>query len=85
MIDARMKEALKRTKKHLVRHLEDINDEIDQDNGRIKNHMLLDGIKDDVKTLACLEKLMKSEGDEGEESPEEGEETTVSRSASVLK
>ena len=85
MMNARMKEALTRTKKHLVRHLEDINDEIDMDNGRIKDHMLLDGIKDSVKTLACLEKLMKPEGGEGDEGDEDGEEASVSRTVSMLK
>ena len=58
MMDERMKEALERTKKHLVRHLEDLNDEIDQDGCRIKDHMVLDGLKDCAKTLRCIGELM---------------------------
>lgn len=53
-MDERKKEALMRTDAHLVRHLEDLNDEIDRENGRIKDHMVLDGIKDAVKTLRCI-------------------------------
>ena len=66
MMDERTMEALERTKKHLVRHLEDLNDEIDQANGRIENHMVLDGLKDCAKTLRCIGELMgwtgKSDG-----------------------
>lgn len=60
MIDERMKEALERTEKTLCRHLEDLNDQVDQDGGRIKDHMVLDGIKDVVKSLRCLKDLMGS-------------------------
>lgn len=62
MMDERMKEALERTKKHLVRHLEDLNDEIDQDGCRIKDHMVLDGLKDCAKTLRCIGELMGGTG-----------------------
>lgn len=58
MMDERMKEALVRTQKTLCRHLEDLNDQVDQDNGRIKDHMVLDGIKDSVKSLRCIKELM---------------------------
>ncbi|MBR6448331.1 MAG: hypothetical protein IKS96_07390 [Fibrobacter sp.] len=58
MMDERTKEALGRTWKHLVRHLEDLNDEIDQNDGRIEKHMNLDGIKDAVKTMRCIKELM---------------------------
>lgn len=58
MMDDRMKEVLERTKKTLCRHLEDLNDQVEQDGGRIKYHMVLDGIKDSVKTLRCLKELM---------------------------
>lgn len=53
-MDERKKTALMRTDEHLVRHLEDLNDEIDRADGRIKDHMVLDGIKDAVKTLHCI-------------------------------
>lgn len=75
MMDERTKQALKRTWKHLVRHLEDLNDEIDQDDGRIKDHMALDSLKDCVKTMRCIKDLMAedkaAEGDEGSESEPE--------------
>ena len=58
MIDERMKEALERTEKTLCRHLEDLNDQVDQDGGRIKNHMVLDGVKDCAKALKDIKKIM---------------------------
>lgn len=64
-MDERMKEALERTQKTLCRHLEDLNDQVDQDGGRIKDHMVLDGIKDSVKSLHCIKELMA----EGAEAP----------------
>ena len=54
----RMKAVLERTEKTLCRHLEDLNDQVERDGGRIKDHMTLDGIKDSVKTLRCLKELM---------------------------
>lgn len=48
---------MERTKEHLLRHLEDLNDQIDQDGGRISDHMTLDGIKDCLKALHCLKEL----------------------------
>ena len=59
----RMKAVLERTEKTLCRHLEDLNDQVEQDGGRIKDHMVLDGIKDSVKSLRCIKELM-SEGAE---------------------
>ena len=63
MMDERMKEALERTKKTLCRHLEDLNDQVEQDGGRIKDHMTLDGIKDVLKSLKCLKILMEDNGE----------------------
>lgn len=54
----RMKTVLERTEKTLCRHLEDLNDQVEQDGGRIKDHMVLDGIKDSVKTLYHIKELM---------------------------
>lgn len=70
MMDERMKEALERTQKTLCRHLEDLNDQVDQDGGRIKDHMVLDGIKDSVKSLRCIKELMA-----------EGAEATTAKTA----
>lgn len=75
MMNERMKEALKRTKRVLVRHMEDLCDGVAQDGGRIKDHMVLDGFKDVVKTLRCIGELMEKEnaGEGGEDSEEESE------------
>lgn len=58
MMNARTREALMRTHEHLVRHLEDLNDQIDVDGDRIKDHMVLDGLKDCVKTLCRLHEML---------------------------
>ena len=58
MMNARTKEALMRTQEHLVRHLEDLNDQSDGDGERIKDHMVVDGLKDSVKTLRCLHEML---------------------------
>lgn len=59
----RMKAALERTEKTLCRHLEDLNDQVDQDGGRIKDHMVLDGIKDVLKSVRCLTEIMPVNGE----------------------
>lgn len=59
----RMKAVLERTEKTLCRHLEDLNDQVEQDGGRIKNHMTLDGIKDVLKSVRCLMELMSGNGE----------------------
>ena len=58
-----MKAVLERTEKTLCRHLEDLNDQVDQDGGRIKDHMVLDGIKDVLKSVRCLAEIMSVNGD----------------------
>lgn len=63
MMNERMKEALERTQKTLCRHLEDLNDQVEQDGGRIKDHMVLDGIKDSVKSLHCIKELVAEDTD----------------------
>lgn len=57
MMDERMKNVLERTEKTLTRHLEDLNDQVDVNNGRIKDHMVLDGIKDSLKSVRCCLEL----------------------------
>ena len=61
-MNERMKKVLDRTEETLCRHLEDLNDQVEQDDGRIRDHMVLDGIKDSVKSLRCIKELM-AEGD----------------------
>lgn len=58
----RMKKVLERTEETLCRHLEDLIDQVDVDNGRIKDHMTLDGIKDVLKSVRCLMDIMKGNG-----------------------
>lgn len=58
----RIKKVLERTEETLCRHLEDLNDMVDVDGGRIKDHMTLDGIKDCVKSLKNLSEVMKGNG-----------------------
>ena len=58
MMDERMKNVLERTKETLTRHLEDLNDQVDVNNGRIKDHMVLDGIKDSLKSVRCCLELV---------------------------
>ena len=59
----RMKAVLERTEKTLCRHLEDLNDQVEQDGGRIRDHMVLDGIKDVLKSARCLMELMSGNGE----------------------
>lgn len=54
----RMKAVLERTEKTLCRHLEDLNDQVDQDGGRIKDHMILDGIKDCLESIKCYNEIV---------------------------
>ncbi|MBO7412779.1 MAG: hypothetical protein J6U20_03840 [Fibrobacter sp.] len=86
MIDERMKEALKRTKRVLVRHLEDLCDEVAQDGCRIKDHMTLDGFKDAVKTLRCIGEIMAKDksGENGGDSEEDADVETASPAKSRL-
>lgn len=83
MTEERMMVALERTRKHLVRHLEDLNDEIDNADGRIKDHMVVDGLKDSVKTLRCIKELM-GEGESGVDH-EASEDAEVARNVSPLR
>ena len=59
MMDERTKKAFERTRNNAVRHLEDLNDVIDMDGGRIKDHMTLDGLKDAVKIVCKVESAMR--------------------------
>lgn len=56
MIDCKMKEVLERTEKTLCDHLVDLNDQVDQV-GHIQNPMVLDGIKDVVKSLKYIKEI----------------------------
>lgn len=58
----KMKHELERTESVLCRHLEDLNDMVEQDGGRIKHHMTLDAYKDCIKSVKCLQEIMKGNG-----------------------
>ena len=77
----RMKAVLERTEKTLCRHLEDLNDQVDQDGGRIKDHMVLDGLKDCAKTLRCIKELLTEGESETQDGTTDDSETTERRSA----
>lgn len=61
-MDEKMKTVLERTKATLCRHLEDINDAVDANGGRVEDHMTIDGIKDSLKGLAYIKELMQVNG-----------------------
>ena len=48
------KQLMERTETNLMRHLEDLNNEIDRHGGHIMDHMVLDGIKDVLKCLRYI-------------------------------
>ena len=48
---------LERTEHVLFRHLQDLNDEVEQNDGHVRDHMVIDGYKDVVKTLKNLKVL----------------------------
>ena len=57
-MDDMAKKTLERTRGTLLRHLEDLNDEVEQNDGRIGNPMVLDGMKDAITSLDCLNDMM---------------------------
>ena len=60
MTEQEMADIMARTKCALARHLEDLMDDIDQDEGRISSRKILGGIHEAVDTMSKLDKL--SEG-----------------------
>ncbi|MBO7060138.1 MAG: hypothetical protein J6W54_03445 [Fibrobacter sp.] len=58
MMTERMKAVLERTEKTLCRHLEDLNDDVDRDGGRIKDHMTIDGIRDCLESIKCHNEIV---------------------------
>lgn len=61
MSEERMNEALERTRIALIRHLEDLNDEIDADGGRISCPKILDGMMDAVNGLVAIDGMMDND------------------------
>ena len=58
IIDEKTMKELERTEHTLRRHLEDLNDQVEANNGRIKDHMVLDGFKDCLKGLKDKAKIV---------------------------
>lgn len=54
------KDTMERTRCALERHLEDLMDEIDQNNGRISSRKVLVGIHDVLDSMCYLDTLTKS-------------------------
>ena len=59
----KMKHELTRAENVLCRHLEDLNDMVDQDGGRIKKHETLDAYKDCLMSIKCHGEIMKEGGE----------------------
>lgn len=57
-MDEKTMKELERTENTLRRHLEDLNDQVEANNERIKDHMTLDGIKDCLKALKDKAKIV---------------------------
>ena len=76
-MDDMTKKTLERTRGTLLRHLEDLNDEVEQNDGRISNHMVLDGMKDAITSLDCLNGIM-AEPESTVTDPPKGKVYTVS-------
>jgi len=60
MTEKEMKDIMARTKCALARHLEDLMDEIDQDDGRISSRKVLGGIHEAVDTMSKLDAMSES-------------------------
>lgn len=63
-MDENEKNIIIRTKLNLLRNLESINDAIDSSVLPLGDHMVLDDIKDTVKSLKCIKELVGSAGGE---------------------
>lgn len=59
----KLKHELERAEHNLCRHLEDLNDQVDQDGDRIKDHMTLDAYKDCLKSIKYHSEIMHGNGD----------------------
>lgn len=58
-MDERTKKVLERTREKFVRHLEDLNDMVEHDGGRIKDCTTRKGMKDCVSAICKIDGRMK--------------------------
>lgn len=52
------KKTLERTEMALCMHLEVLDEEIERANGDVKDHMIIDGVKDAVKSIKNIQEMM---------------------------
>ena len=52
------KKTLERTERALCMHLEVLDEEIDRAGGDVKDHMIIDGVKDAVKSIKNIQEMM---------------------------
>ena len=57
----KLKHELNRAETVLCRHLEDLNDQVEQDGGRIKKHETLDAYKDCLNAIKCHDEIMSKD------------------------
>jgi hypothetical protein len=63
MMTEKTKETLERTERALCMHLDVLDGEIERAGGDVKNHMVIDGVKDAVKSIRNIhETMMMSNG-----------------------
>lgn len=60
MMDETEKKVLARTKENLLRNLDAINGHVEQDGFPVEDHMVVDDIKDCVKSLRCIHEMTKA-------------------------
>lgn len=80
-MDDTSKKMLERTRDTLTRHLEDLNDEVDYNGGRISDPCVLDGISTALRSLTCIDGLMG--GANGDIQPDTA--STAAKSASAAR
>lgn len=58
MMTEKTKKTLERTEMALCMHLEVLDEEIERANGDVKDHMIIDGVKDAVKSIKNIQETM---------------------------
>lgn len=83
-MDDTSKKMLERTRDTLNRHLEDLNDEVDSNGGRISDPCVLDGISTALRSLTCINGLMSESNGNGQSENVKSTVKTVNNTHSVL-
>lgn len=61
----KLKETLERTERALCMHLEVLDGDVERTEGHVKDHMVIDGIKDCTTALKNIKKVMAMENCNG--------------------